>query len=262
MAKKKMMPTEHEFSLSSGQMVGLIVGQVVIILLAFVAGLLVGRYEIAQERLDLARRPAAPARTAAVPLPSRAAPRTRTRTQETPAAQEPTAPKQTAVHKKPQRADVEPAKAPVKPIAPSKPTALKTQTAKKQPAAADKKPAEPTTREKPRSPTGQKPQTAAAQKKEQPPAAPEPVEPVRPTKPAEGKFCVQVFASRSARVTGNYVKRLQQAGFDAWVKPATGGDRWHRAMIGRYATHAEATAALKELRQKKQFAEAWIPPAG
>jgi len=245
---KKNLQTEHDFSLTSGQIVGLIAGQVVIVLLAFVAGLLVGRYDMARELVTLARQSPEQAVTA-VPLASPtglggriqkpAVPKISART--TPPAAKITA----ALPGKPAAA-ASTAKPPVKPTppAPKKPAAPKALSA---PVKRPTKPAEPQTT-----------QTAAAKKPQQPSSpAKKPVVKSTAAPAKEGKFSVQVFASRSAQVTDNYVAKLQKAGFDAWVIPAS-SDKWHRTLIGRYPTRNEATNVVRELRQNKEFADAFI----
>ena len=82
--------------------------------------------------------------------------------------------------------------------------------------------------------------------------------------PKTNECSIQVFASRSERITGDYVRKLQQAGFPAWVKSPDRptGDKWYRAMIGRFSTRAEAEDALKNLKQRKKIADAFVRLAG
>ena len=242
---KKKQPTDHDFSLTSGQVVGLIAGQVVIVLLAFVAGLLVGRYDMARELVTLARQGPEEALTA-VPLAPPTAPGART--QKPPARTTPPVAKTTATlpGKPPAVAST------AKPPAPKKPV-----TAKPVPAPA-KQPAKPAEPEKIQVAAAKKPPVkpapAPAKKQTAKPAEPEKTQ-VAAAPAKEGKFTVQVFASRSARVVGNYVAKLQKSGFDAWVNPPKGpNDKWHRTMIGRYPTRSDALKALSELKKKEEFA--------
>ena len=78
--------------------------------------------------------------------------------------------------------------------------------------------------------------------------------------PVTDECSIQVFASRSENITGDYVWKLQQDGFPAWVEPPDrpAGDTWYRAMIGRFSARAEAEANLRELKQHKGFADAFV----
>jgi len=251
---KKNLQTDHDFSLTSGQIVSLIAGQVVIVLLAFVAGLLVGRYDMARELVTLARQSPEQAATA-VPLARPTGPAART--QKPADRTTPPVAKRTATLPGKPPAAAPTAKPPVKPTppAPKKPATTKPAPA---PAKRPTKPAEP-----------QNTQVAAA-KKPQPasPAAKKlPAKPIPTPAPAKkqavtanGTYSIQVFWSRGQQKTADYVKKLEQAGLDAWVKPPGAGQVGYRAMVGRYPTRSDATKVLKELRQKKEFADAWIPP--
>jgi len=229
--KGKKQPTDHEFSLSSGQMVGLIAGGIAMVLLAFIAGLLIGRYEKTQQFLAIERQSAARSRTTAVPLTAAALPQT----QETTAAK----PKTPAA----------------KPTPPAKPASPKSE----QPA---EEPAKPTPPTKPREPVP--PPAKPAEKKPAKPKPPDTGKKPRPTVTARAKYAVQVFASRSGKVTGDYVKKLEDAGFPAWTRePNRGaGDVWYRAMIGRFDTLTDAKAELKKLNQRKEFADAYVTGIG
>jgi len=254
---KKNLQTEHDFSLTSGQIVGLIAGQVVIVLLAFVAGLLVGRYDMARELVTLARQRPEQAATA-VPLARPTGLGARTRkpaVPKVPARTTPPAAKRTAAL--PGKPTADTSAAPKVPAKPTPPTPKKPATTK--PASAPVK--RPT---KPAPP--QKTPIAGAEKPQPPPPAKKPAvkstaaEPKKPDAPrGEAKFSIQVFASRNAQDTRDYVAKLQKTGFDAWVIPAS-SDKWHRAVIGRYPTGNEAFRVLKELKQQKEFTDAWVRP--
>jgi len=103
-------------------------------------------------------------------------------------------------------------------------------------------------------------------------AARKPVEAVSPPDdvPADAStgaregYSIQVFASRSATITGDYVRELQEDGLLAWVRPPDRpvGDEWYRAMIGRFSTRAEAKENLKSIKQRKELADAFIRQDG
>ncbi len=79
--------------------------------------------------------------------------------------------------------------------------------------------------------------------------------------PDQRGYSVQVFAARNEKITGDYVRKLRQDGLNAaWIRPpdVTAGDEWYRAMIGRFDTRAEAKVTLKDLQQRKEFADAFI----
>ena len=102
--------------------------------------------------------------------------------------------------------------------------------------------------------------------------ASEPVEAVPPPDdvPADAPagvrdgYSIQVFASRSARVTGDHVRELQEEGLLAWVRPPDRplGDEWYRAMIGRFSTRAEARESLEGIKQRKDLAGAFVRQDG
>jgi type IV pilus secretin PilQ/predicted competence protein len=81
---------------------------------------------------------------------------------------------------------------------------------------------------------------------------------------ARDGYTIQVFASRSAGITGDYVRKLQEEGFLAWVsspdRPV--GDEWYRAMIGRFSTRSEAKESLRDIKQRKELADAFIRQDG
>ena len=134
---KKKLQTDHDFSLTSGQVVGMIAGQVVIVLLAFVAGLLVGRYDMARELVTIARQSSDQTLTA-VPLASPTA--TDARTQKPAARTRPPVAKTTASLPVKPPGVASAVKPPAKPTAPKKPAAVKRASASAKPPA---KPAEP-----------------------------------------------------------------------------------------------------------------------
>jgi type IV pilus secretin PilQ/predicted competence protein len=76
----------------------------------------------------------------------------------------------------------------------------------------------------------------------------------------QGRYSIQVFAARNEKITGDYVNKLQQDGLLAWVRPpdVSAGDEWYRAMIGRFATGADAKGTLQGLQQQTEFADAFI----
>jgi hypothetical protein len=65
-------------------------------------------------------------------------------------------------------------------------------------------------------------------------------------------------------ITGDYVRKLQEEGFLAWVsspdRPV--GDEWYRAMIGRFSTRSEAKESLRDIKQRKELADAFIRQDG
>jgi len=71
---------------------------------------------------------------------------------------------------------------------------------------------------------------------------------------------IQVFASRSKKITGDYVRKLSQEGLPAWVEAPDrqAGDVWYRAMIGRFSARSEADERLRELKQRGDFADAFV----
>ncbi len=77
---------------------------------------------------------------------------------------------------------------------------------------------------------------------------------------ASNGYSIQVFASRSAKITGDYVRKLQEDRLLAWVRPPDRpvGDEWYRAMIGWFSTRAEAKENLKLIKQRREFADAFI----
>jgi len=279
MQRKKKPPKDHEFSLSSGQMVGLIVGQVVIVLIAFVAGLLVGRYDMARELVDLARE--GPGRTRmAVPLTpptTSAANVPKSTSVDEPGKSGPPresgrpAPVQRTQQPGPAKAERRTAKVPVPSVKPD--TAPKPEVKPKQQA---KPPVAPTDMQSAAKPQPPAPEVARQPDKPSAPAekppAPKPgtqpqrektatVEPEKP--PVRGEYCVQVFASRSAGVAARYAGKLEQDGLEAWVKPpaSPSGDVWHRVMVGRFPTKAEAAKAMTDLKRGQKFTDAFVRPA-
>ena len=93
------------------------------------------------------------------------------------------------------------------------------------------------------------------------PAEPAIVVAAKPELPvtARGRYSLRVLVSRSERIIVDYVRKLQQR-LLAWVKrpdlPA--GDKWYRAMVGQSSTRAEAKVILKDLKQRKELAGAFI----
>jgi septal ring-binding cell division protein DamX len=81
---------------------------------------------------------------------------------------------------------------------------------------------------------------------------------------ASNGYSIQVFASRSAKITGDYVRELQEDGLQAWMRSPDRfiGDEWYRAMIGRFSTRAEAKESLKDIRRRKELADAFIRQDG
>jgi type II secretory pathway component GspD/PulD (secretin) len=75
-----------------------------------------------------------------------------------------------------------------------------------------------------------------------------------------GECSIQVFASRSKTVTGDYVRKLSQEGYPAWVEAPDRhtGDVWYRAMIGRFSARSEAGDTLSELKERSDFADAFV----
>jgi|GEM_PF-1747270 len=71
---------------------------------------------------------------------------------------------------------------------------------------------------------------------------------------------IQVFASRSNKITGDYVRKLTRDGFPAWVEAPDRqvGDVWYRAMIGRFSARSEADETLRHLKQRSDFTDAFV----
>lgn len=220
-AKKRSQQKDHEFSLSSGQMVGIMVGLVVIVLMAFVVGLLIGRYETQEDFAAMQKRAneterttvsldSAPPKNMSDKLPAIELPSTGTRTTTTTSQSKPK-PKPVSTTPKPTPKPVKPAP---KPAQPAKP-------------------------------------------KVTPPAE----KPKEPAKPSVGKYGIQVSASSSKPNADEAAAKLKKEGYDAWVRPPVSGSRMHGIMVGRFATKDEANASelFKEVKAKKEFAEAWIP---
>ena len=95
------------------------------------------------------------------------------------------------------------------------------------------------------------------------PAEPAPLPVDVPNIAGEG-YSIQVFASRSSSITGDYVRELQEDGLLAWVRPPdrSVGDVWYRAMIGRFSTRAEAKEGLRDIRRRDKLADAFIRKDG
>jgi len=81
---------------------------------------------------------------------------------------------------------------------------------------------------------------------------------------ARDGYSIQVFASRSSAITGDYVRQLQEDGLLAWVSPPdrSVGDEWYRAMIGRFSTRTEARENLRDIKQRNELADAFIRKDG
>jgi outer membrane biosynthesis protein TonB len=224
--KRQKQQTDHEFSLSSGQMVGVLVGLVVIVLLAFVAGLLVGRYEAAHDLYALERNARQPERTT-VPLDSAPAISTATKV---PQIELPSAPRPPA---KPEpKPDPKPV---VKP---------------------DPKPAPP-----PKAPVKAPvvPKVTKPVVEPEKEVAPEP--PKETVVASTGKYGIQVYAMSTKATADENAANLVKSGYDAWVRPPTAGSTKHCVMIGRFATReeAKASALFKKIAGSKEFEGAYVP---
>lgn len=73
-----------------------------------------------------------------------------------------------------------------------------------------------------------------------------------------GNFSVQVSSWETQAKANEEAARLTSAGFPAYVTEGdVEGERWFRVRVGRYATMAEAQAALRQLSQVAET-EPWI----
>ena len=77
---------------------------------------------------------------------------------------------------------------------------------------------------------------------------PAPVAPPASAKPTETQYSVQVAAFNAHRDATSLASRLKERGFDARV---VGARAPYRVRVGRYATHADAAAALARMRASK-----------
>ncbi len=228
--------------MSSGQMVGALVGLVVSLLIAFIAGLLIGRYETTEDLYAMQQQARQTNRTT-VPLgtvPSRPSPEN---TGSATVAKKATQP----IHKSTLPA----------------PTAKTTST--KRPVTASKPAKKPAT--KPSTSIATKKPVAATVKKPVPPvkkpaAAKAAVTPATPKKPKPkpvNKYGVQVAGLSSKKTADATAAKLVKQNYDAWVRPPSGGGHLYGVMIGHFPTRTDAIVEMRKLRQKKAFADAWVP---
>ena len=221
--------THYQISLTARQAVGLFVGLLLALGLAFFFGLMSGL--AGRDRVPAEPEPIRPEKAAAVP--------------ESMPAVETAVP--TAVSRGPSHTDLAESATLAPVVEPTVPPTLQTfEDGTAEEAAA--------TEPGPAKPPSEAARTAPHAAKAQPPAA-----------PLSGKFWVQVASLSSHEEAGILNARLSRHGFHAVIlstAPPRGGGKVYRVRVGPYKSEEEAQRAAAKLGKQEKLKNPWVVPDG
>lgn len=75
----------------------------------------------------------------------------------------------------------------------------------------------------------------------------------------EGRWAVQVNATKSAKTAKRLITQLRLRGYKAYlVEVRLRGETWYRVRVGRFGTMEEATAMVVRLKNKERYPRAFL----
>lgn len=92
-----------------------------------------------------------------------------------------------------------------------------------------------------------------------PTAAPSPPAPTQIPVSEDGRWAVQVNATKDAGTARRLIFELRQKGYSAYlVEVRLRGETWYRVRVGRFATMAQATGMVVRLKNKERYPRAFL----